>query len=54
MRAVIAFLLATPIDEAILLSLFRKDIPMPVWLIVLLAILFGWQVMPKVLAYVGK
>lgn len=52
--ALIAFLLATPIDEIVLLSLFGKDIPMPIWLLILLAILFGWQVMPRILAYAGK
>ena len=45
-------LLATPVDEVIEVAIFERIIKMPVWVLILLAILFGWLVLPKVVAYV--
>lgn len=51
---IVAFLVATPVDEIIAIRLADKAMDMPVWVLILLAILFGWIVLPKVVAYVGK
>jgi ABC-type microcin C transport system permease subunit YejE len=50
----IALLATTPIDEAIIVSILGKDTQMPVWLLILIAALFGWLVLPKIVAYVNK
>lgn len=49
----LAFLAATPIDDMVVASILGKDIAMPTWVLILLAALFGWLVMPKIVAYVG-
>lgn len=53
MLAFIADIIAfTPIDDAIIISLLGRDTTMPIWVLILLAILFGWLVLPKVVSYV--
>lgn len=47
----IALLLASPIDEIVILSLFGRSIPMPKWLLILIALLLGTFFGPKLLSY---
>lgn len=53
MLATIAtFFALTPTDELITVAILGKETKMPVWVLILLAVLFGWLVMPKIVSYV--
>lgn len=55
MLTAVAAFIVSPFDDIIALWVAQKvGLDMPSWIFLLLAILFGWLVMPRILAFAGK